>query len=248
MDVGLADVDGSALIEWDRRDERASVAPLRNELSVVDGCERIRLRACHCLGLAGCERGDEVLLVGAFKCWSVERFDLPGGFADDVQVVAESATTHRDVTHFAVEVVGPEHERPINRQALRLVDRHRVAVGDMSGVQVRRRQRDNSVDHLHGDRSFAFVDCKQSAALAVTDIESSVVAQRHDAVAGLERRVIDEQRWPREAVRKCRSGELVECTHIVAPGGEHDRFLACAASGRPFVDEARMNVNECCDT
>ena len=98
-----------------------------------------RVRERGVLGRVGLV-GRRQLAVGSFEPVDevLERPQLPARgrelvardrLADDrVHPVAQPPTAHRDIAPLAEQPIGPQHEGPIRRQALRDVAGHRVAV------------------------------------------------------------------------------------------------------------------------
>ncbi len=90
------------------------------------------------LGARGLERMSQCLNGTGRLGFGRVRF-RPRFGADDVDAVLGSATRQRDVAGFLVERVGSEHERAVDGLPLRLVDRRRVRVANVTGVEIARR-------------------------------------------------------------------------------------------------------------
>ena len=178
----------------------------------------------------------------------MEWFDVAGWFADDVEVVSEPAAAHGDVAHFSVEIVGSEHERPVDGDALGLVDGHRVTVCDVPGFEVGGRELNGPVAQADGHGAPLGVDRFHDAAFAVADIEAPIVAQCHDVIAGLERCTVDHQCRPVEVVGPGGPGEAVEGPDVVSPCREHDWLFTVAACRGPCFNDAGPDVGEGCDS
>ena len=117
--------------------------------------------------------------------------------SDDVNAGLEPGAAQCRLSGLFVQVIGGKHERLIGGEALRLVDRHRVAVVEVAGVEVAGgKDPIGSVDQTDVQRSSFGIDRRDHASEPVQQAVRPLVPQAHHAIAGSEFAVAgDERLW-----------------------------------------------------
>ena len=145
-----------------------------------------------------------------------------------------------------VEAVGPEEQAPVDGEALGFVDGERVAVAEVSGVEILRRKRVLGV-LVGADRDGPRVgaDGGDRGAGAVTDAEFAIVAEADDAVACLIVGVVDREDGAVEGSvgLEMSPGSDVEVVDVMVVMGDHERVVAGEGGGIPISSELVPHVD-----
>ena len=112
---------------------------------------------------------------------------VTGVVGDDVHPSGKSGAAEGGVAGLLAQVVGGEDEGLVGGEALRFVDRHRVAVVELAGVEMAGWYDPvGSVGQMDGQRSGLGIDHGDNAAQSVQQAVCALVPEAHHAIAGSE--------------------------------------------------------------
>src|SRR4051812_37780338 len=103
----------------------------------------------------------------------------------DVEVSCFPVARKRGVPPLAIKLIGSENEGPVHRRALRAMRGERVAVVEVTFLEIARRHVDLAFrTERDGEGTTVGVDVDDRSALAIRHAEPTVIATRQDDLAG----------------------------------------------------------------
>lgn len=155
----------------------------------------------------------------------VVRFVIAFGLFDQVDAIEGIPARPRDRSGLSRRGVVSQHERLGDGDATGVVDRGRVCVAEMAGVEIGGRERmGGGLIGTDGEGAAVDIDVGDRGERAVADPEASLIPQGHDPVTGLVGATVELECRSGQATRgldAC-AGPGVEIVDVVATSCDHE--------------------------